>query len=415
MKKSLRSMTVSKNAWLLPAIGVALLLVGGCQTNPYTPNLFNPNYTSATPPTLTSISPTGSALAGVTTVTITGTGFSTNAAENLVFFSTAQATILQASATQLVMTAPILVADSVSVFATLTGSSRYSNAIQYKLVAAVSSFGDLSKTETPYGLTCDTAGNVYVSVVDNGTGVGIKEFSPAGVRSSFASTGGVTLFSNLKVGPGGAVYAARGLKVLYQIPAGGGTPAPWLYPGGGYAGGNIFDFDFDAQGNMWAAGNDVVITRIKSDKSFKTFPFVGDVKSVRVYSGYVYIAANTDTTSNIWRFPIVSSDSLGPAEKYFAFSTLYGVPGAVAYAITFSSDGYMYIGIDGPATILLVHPDKSWEPYYPGLFSVGSQQSVSFAWDAHSTLYLSRTGTTVSHTVTKINTQKTSAPYYGRQ
>ncbi|MEK6572545.1 MAG: hypothetical protein AABZ61_14320, partial [Bacteroidota bacterium] len=137
-----------------------------------------------------------------------------------------------------------------------------------------------------------------------------------------------------------------------------------------------------------------------------------NVRSLRVYNGYVYIAANADNVDKIWRFPIISSDSLGPAEIYFNFSEKYGVSGAGAYAITFSSDGEMYVGTDGPAGIILVHPDKSWEQYYPGLFQ---PQTLLFAWGSGSTLYLTRSGTVASHTIFKVNTQKTSAPYYGRQ
>jgi streptogramin lyase len=208
------------------------------------------------------------------------------------------------------------------------------------------------------------------------------------------------------MGPGGYLYAARIVAAIYRIPPGGGTAAPWVIGGLG----TVFDFDFDSQGNLWGCGNAAVISRVKPDLSVKTFPFVANSRTARVYNGYLYVGALLDTVEAIWRFSIVSADSLGPAEKYFDMSA-YGVPGTGANAITFSSDNYMYVGINGPDGIIQVHPDRTWERYYQGLF----QPTVGyFAWGKGSDLYSCNQNSGAT-SLKKINTQKSSAPYYGRQ
>ena len=394
----------------IACVSVFMLEFGGCK-NETTPSLFDPNYKGKPAPTVSSIAPT-SGLAGLTTLTITGSNFSSTKEENSVLFDAVTAQVLTATATQLTVRAPNLPKDSIKVKVTVFGAEQFSNIVLCKLEAAVAEFGNIQSNEEPWGIACDKDGNVYVSLISAGIAAGIKKFTPAGVRSDYAPAAGILKFSALKFGPGGYLYASRGLRALYRIPPGGGSPALWLAPSSGI--GPVYDFDFDAQGNLWGGGNDVAIYRVKPDpdKSIKAFAFTGNVRSLRVYNGYVYIAANADNVDKIWRFPIISSDSLGPAEIYFNFSEKYGVSGAGAYAITFSSDGEMYVGTDGPAGIILVHPDKSWEQYYPGLFQ---PQTLLFAWGSGSTLYLTRSGTVASHTIFKVNTQKTSAPYYGRQ
>ena len=409
MKKFPRNI-VAPHVLLSFGFGILGLFLMGCPENPSSPSLYDPNYTGKPAPTLTGISPSTGALAGVTTITLTGSGFATSLADNYVFFDALQANLQQVTATQVVLTAPILPKDSIRVVVTVKGSAQFSNAILYKLDTAVTVFGSLATTEEPYGVTCDSSGNLFVSMTNSGSGVGTKKFTPLGVRSDYAPSAGVAAFSALKVGPTGILYGSRGPRALYQIDPVNG-PSVWVGPASGV--GSISDFDFDALGNAWGGGNDVAISRINKNKEVKLFTVnVGDVKSVRVYNGYLYAAATTGTSSDIWRFQLISADtSLGTAEKYFAFSTQYAAS-AVPFAITFSSDGYLYIGTDGLDGIILVRPDKTWEPYYPGQFK---PQTLTFGWGKGSDLFLSRSGSAATHVIVKVNTQKSSAPYYGRQ
>lgn len=389
----------------------ALVFFAGCKQDA-PPSLYSGAGGGGPAPTITAINPPGVALAGVTVMTIDGTNFSPVKEYNQVMFDATPGTVLTATASQLTVVPPILVKDTVMVKISVQGSSLFSAARQYKLAAAVAEFGVVPNvSEDPYGIACDTAGNVYVSLVltVNGTGVGIKKITPAGVRSDFSTTPGVTKWSGLKVGPGGVLYAARSLPVIYKIPPTGGAAAIWVAPSSGI--GRVDDFDFDAAGNVWAGGSGTKIYRVKPDGTVKGFDYVGNVRTLRVFSGALYAGGNNGTIEGVWRFPIVSTDSLGPPTLYFDNSAKYAPASPAVTALTFSSDGDMYMATDAADGILVVKSGGSSLPLYPGLIS---PTTLAVTWGKGSDMFVSRQGS-AAHRIIRVNTLKLSAPYYGRQ
>jgi hypothetical protein len=128
---------------------------------------------------------------------------------------------------------------------------------------------------------------------------------------------------------------------------------------------------------------------------------------LRVYDGYLYFAALTDAGEKIWRAQI-SSSGLGTPEIYFNYAAAY--PTNIPLAITFSSDGILYIGTDSPDGVLVVNPDKTYSaPYTVYRASFGTGLSF-FAWGSADDLYCS----TSDGILLKLTIRgKTSAPYYG--
>jgi hypothetical protein len=408
--------TFARTTLLLVILVLGLVLVSGCE-NPQTGSLYDPGATSPKPqPTITSISPQ-SGLAGVTTITITGTNFSTTKEENSVLFDATAMQVLTATTTQLTVKAANLIKDSIGIRVQVTGADLFSNKVLCKLEAAVAEFGKLDLLDEVWGTTTDATGNVYVSLVTNGTGMGIKKFTAAGVKSDYAPSGGVTKWSSLKMGPGGELYLARILKAIYKIPAGGGSPAVWAAFGNL---GTVFDMDFDQSKTLWAGGNNASVYRILANKNVMAFPFAANVRAVRVFGNYVYFGGlvTADNAEKVVRFKIVSSDSLGPQEDYFNLTTspLGGGTKAI-FAINFNTDGDMYLGTDAADPIIIVHPDKTAEVLHPGVLSPAMH---IFASGVGSTLYAVK-GTSasgavgVSGKIYKINPLKTLAPYYGPQ
>jgi hypothetical protein len=395
-------------AYVLCALPLVVFWAG-CE-NDTTPSLYDPNVTSQPDPVISSITPAGGWLAGVGTITITGSNFAANKVDNLVYFNDVVAEVVEASPTQLKIKSPVLVKDSIQVKISVYKAPRFSNTVLYKLQAAVSELYAFKTFEEPWGIACDAEGNVYVSLVSNGVGAGVKKITPDGVLSNYAPKGSETKYSALKMGPNGVLYAARIQRVIFQIPAGGGTPAVFASTGLG----TIYDLDFDAEKNIWAAGNNDFIYRVKPDKTIKAFPFRANVRSVRVFDNYVYLAGNRDGQEKVWRLRIVSADELGPEEEYFDFSTIpAGAAGAGIYAITFAADGDMYLGTDANEAIFVVHSNKTYEPLYAGLFS---PKSLLFAWGKGTELYVTRERAgTSTQMIVRINTLKNGAPYYGRQ
>jgi len=148
----------------------------------------------------------------------------------------------------------------------------------------------------------------------------------------------------------------------------------------------LFDLDFDGDKNIWAGGNNTNIFRVEPNKTVTTYPFVGAVRSLRVYNGFLYFSAKTDAGDKIWRAQI-SGAGLGTPEVYFDFGAFY--PNASALGITFSSDGVLFIGTDGPARIVVVQATKAHGAPYMTYSALVSPACNSFAWGSGENLYAS--------------------------
>lgn len=395
---------------------MAIGFVSGCKVDPPA-SLYDPNYADRPAPAITTIDPPAVALAAVTTITITGSNFSPDKTLNQVYFDDTPGTVMSASATQLTVISPILIKDSVAIRVSVMGATLFSNIMYYKLAAAVAQFGvDPQVNENPYGIDCDTSGALYASLLktSDGSRIGIIKFTPAGARSSSPYSpppaAPVLKWSAIKMGPGGVLYAAWGVAALYRIPAGGGAYAFWPVSPSGVLG-SVNDIDFDASGNLWAAGNGTKICRVTPAGTVKAFPFTANIRAVRVFNGALYIGGLQGTTEAVWRSTIVSSDSITPPALYYDNSAHYAPQNPQVTAITFAIDGDMYVGTDATDGILVVKPTGAASALYPGLLG---PTPLAFAWGAGTELYASRGGGTLNR-ILRINTLKQGAPYYGRR
>jgi hypothetical protein len=409
-------------AYMLSAISIVGLFAG-CE-NDTTPSLFDPEAVSRPDPVISSVTPPDTfAVAGV--VTIAGSNFSAVKEENLVFFDDELGAVLEASPGRLKVQTPNLVKDGVALKIAAYKASKFSNIINYNLGAAVAPPYNFTPVEVPWSIACD-AQNVYASMVVSAVGIGVQKFAADGARTDYSPkpSGTPTRYNGMKFGPNGFLYGVTFERRILQIPAGGGNPVNWVVLPNTSV--RLNDLDFDRQHNLWTAGS-LDLHRIRLDnKNVKSFPFAGTVRSVRVFNDAVYLAGRRDDAEKIWRVPILSADEVGPEEEYFDFSAKYT---GTVLAITFAADGDLYIGTDAPESIVLVHPDKSSEALYDGLFptpalafvrvSLFPTPALSFAWDTGNFLYVTQQANPnanpkIPQTILKVNMQKKGAPYYGR-
>ncbi len=395
---------------------MALAVFSGCKKAEPT-SLYDPNYAGKPQPVITTVSP-AVARAGIEEVVINGNNFSATPSENFVYFDNIKAAILSATATQLKVLSPAIVKDSIRLKVAVFGAEKFSDIKYYKQISVVDEFGGLQSNEKPGGIACDTAGNVFASMAKNDLGDSIKMFTPGGKRTSFApAVSGLDNWSALKVGPGEKLYACRNQRALYTISK---NSEPALFAA--VTGAKFFDLDFDKYGNIWTGGADTLVYHIKQDQTVQSYSIKDgkviksenvNFRTFRVYNDYLYFGGKVDSIEVVYRAPITPAGDLGVVEKYFDLSAQpgYGYNGPGVYAITFNSDGEMYLGTDGDDAILLIKPNKAVSVFYKGILF---PMSSSFAWDKGSYLYVSRSGIIASRTIIRINTYKTSAPYYGR-
>ncbi len=390
---------------LLPL--VSIIIFYSCAEDPY-PGLNDNLPASGQKPVITSISP-AVALGGVTVVTINGSNFSAKPEDNLVFFSGALADVLSASTTQLIVKTPFVAGDSIFIKIAVSKAVDFSDTLMYKVLEAAPELYGFQSFEKPYGMTVDNNNNVYISLTSAGLGAGIKKITPTDSLFDFAPKGAETFWSSLKIGPGGILYAAKDTRGIWKIEEGVAVPnQPYILTP---TGSRIYDFDYDINGNIWAIGNNSNIYRVTPGLTVTPLAFTANLKSVKVFGSALYVAGLKDGIEGVWKIPIIGNDSLDISnnELYFNLSDVYN---GKALAVTFAEDGDMYIGTDAPEAIVVVHPDKSYEPLYPGIFLPPTE---NFCWGTGTKLYATRYDLAgATQTVLVIEMQKQGAPYYGR-
>ncbi len=412
-----------------------VLSLNGC-TKVNSPSLYDPNFKSLAQPVVDSLSPAGSAYAGIDTITVYGKNFSANKDSDGIYFNSTNiynTGLISASTTKLVVKAPAVSGDSVQIRVWVLGAVDFSATYKYKMIAVVSSFstkyGIFGSGETAFGITVGKDDSMYVSLSNSNLGTKDEGIYRIGTGGSRAASGFVLPTTSnidwpaIKFGPDGNIYAVKGNKAIYQLKSGQTNPGGTAWLASFTPAATSFnDIDFDATNNhyMWAVGNNKNIYRVDiDDKSYKAYPFVGNVRSVKCSNdGYLYFAATggvigstTYPEGQVYRAPIVS-DSLGTPEVYFDINTVQPVGGNNIYAIALSTDGTMYAGVDSADYMIVVHPgavvEKRFLPYIAS--GVLKSPCKCFTWVGPN-IY----ATTAAGEILKIVVNKEGVPYYGIQ
>lgn len=371
----------------------------GCSED-ITPTLTEFSAASLPTPVITAVNPPTEALAGVTKITITGSNFSSTLKNNLVYFNGVPGTVISSTPTQLELTSPVVISDSVLIKISIIGSEKFSNVFSYKLKAASAEFYPFNPKifEVPYAITLDNSENMYVSLKDLGT----KKINTSGVLTGFAPKGPETFFRSITFASDNAIYAVRGgIRGIYRV-AENTAPAAFVASAQGITD-NVNSINFDESRNvLWAGGNTGIIYRITLSKNVKKFNINGTINALRVAGNDLFVAATTDKEV-IWKMPIISADSLGTPELYFDLSTQINSLIKII-DLVIAQDGDVYVGTDKTADpVYVIHPDKSFEVLYPGLIN---SSAYSLVWGNGNFMYMTNIVGGVNTTVLKIDMQK---------
>lgn len=398
-----------KHILIALVISLAISFVS-CNDEP-APSLYQQLDKGATP-VITSVIPEKQALAGVTEVVINGSNFSTNKDDNFVYFGTVKATVLQASATQLIVKAPALVKNDLDLKIAVQGVENFSNVIKYSLLEAVGVYYAFVKAvENPITVTVDNNENVYVYLKD----AGIRKITPDGKISNWAQKGAESFFFDMKFGPNNVLYGTRNLRAIFSVEEGKAPTTFVTFP----TGISIIALDFDANKNIWCAGSGPSLYSVTPAKVTTPFDIDYIASAVRVYDGYLYVAGKKATEEAIYRYKINSNTSLGPKETFFDIGKAYGLGKVNVGGIAFSKDGEMILGTNQKDAFILVKNGTA-SSFYPGLIL---PEVKSLMWGTKNNLFYTRevvetssSGTvTVYNTIVRVDMQKLSAPYFGRQ
>jgi hypothetical protein len=381
------------------------------------PSLYDPGkYQFREDPVINNIDPPGSALAGVTILTITGKNFSELPGETNVYFNGVKGQILNVTNTQIQVKPPVVVADTVLVKVKVAGAINLSNTLIYKLTAAVVEVYkfDPNNGETPWAVAFDNSKNMIVSV----EGKGVWKFEgEANPNKTYIPKGAETKWNTLRQFSNGEIYATKSLRGIWKLTQGVTPPnAPWVATPSGTV---LIDFDFDQNINLWAVGSNNSIFKIKQDQTVTQYPFQAQLRAARVFNGSLFVAGLKAGVEGVWKIPIDANGNLGTEELYFNMTSNF--PGVKINSMTFSADGDLFLGTDRTSDpIIIVKPDKSTQTLYEGV--IPAKNIVSMFWPDGNFLYVTREAERDAtsgqikrtQTVLKIDIQKPGAVYFNQ-
>ncbi len=393
---------------------LTLIYLNGCK-NDYPPSLWDPNIEAKPDPVITDIEP-DSTFGGIGIIDILGKNFSDNVNENSVYFNGEKGSVLEASSSVLKVKVPNIYGDSVKIQLRVVGALLFAEYYPYKLGRVAIEYGDFTEYDDAYAMALDKEENLYVSLMQDNKGKKKKivKVNTAGERSDFASTL-LDKASGMRMGPDGSLYYVNLLTAVLKVAPQGGTDAIYkVLPGG------VYDLDFDQNFNIYLAGISSKVFRIKPDKSAAVVANYDKIsfRGVRVFNDYVYLIGSytgSDSTrvqEGLWRNPILSAEGdLGEAELVFDWRKHFPDYNLLSMAI--AKDGDILLGTDGAETIIVLHPDGSFEPLYPGVLEPPASVMV---WGNGNYLYVNRRSVDgAKKRIIRINLLKEGAPYYGRQ
>jgi len=277
-------------------------------------------------------------------ITIKGSGFAARPEFNFVAFGTKVAPVLEATANELKVKAPLFNGDSVKVRVGVRGSELWSNSLDFVFTALAPELID-EEIVWPNGVDVDADGNVYVGSAADGI---IYKITPEGEKSEFAE---VPVNGSIRFGPQQYLYACvKGESKIVRVSPDGGTvedvvelDAEPVY------------FDWDADRNLYIVGNDVGIFRLDPSGGLTLQDSVGSPKSCRVFGNHLYV-------TNIWdgqilRYEITPGGLTGKEVL---------LEGDSPVSLELDAEGTLYYTLAWEGSLSLEKADGSDEVMYEG-------------------------------------------------
>jgi hypothetical protein len=399
---------------LFSPILIIAIFFTSCDDDQYPEDIWDPNDQGAPTPIITSISPADSAFAGSDIITIYGENFSSNENDILVYFNSEFGEILGVSKTEIIVSPPNILADSINIKVSVKGAFLFGEYDRYyTLYPRIIKYGNFDPfVESAWGLESDNDENLYVglSVLPEGD---IEKLSPPDAErdSSFIHSMLPTP-SSMRIGPNNDMYYLDSFyPYLIKQNLFSGSPSFSELPG------NIADLDFDVNGNLYCGGSGNAIYTVQTDLTSTTTADYSEINivAIRVYNGYLYVAGNylgedeEIPSMGIWKNQITSSSgSLGEKELVLDWIETSGSDSKIT-CLTFDETGKMYISSDGNIGVATVDVDGSFDLLYP---KIVFGPIVKMTWGAGNYLYLNYRGS--SRAIYRLEMSVFGAPYYGR-
>ena len=202
-----------------------------------------------------------------------------------------------------------------------------------------------------------------------------------------------------------AIYGVRGVKGIYKVVK-NTAPATFVSSANGIVD-NLNDIEFDFSRNVfWSCGADGYLYIVTLNKNVKKYQMSGNISAIKNGGDNLFVAIrDTNNQELVWKFPIISSDSLGTAELYFNFTQNVDSIAKMT-DLALDQDGNLYICSNKQSVAMyIVRPDKSFSEFYSGLIA-GS--IYSFKWGPENVAYFTNILLDINTDVWKVDMKKLS-------
>lgn len=389
---------------ILLALIPGLILLAGCEYE--NPAGIYP-ITSASNPTITAVTP-DSAVNGITQIKITGQNFAPMPNQNFVYFGTTAGQVIQANPTEIIVQRPVDISGTFTLKVVARDAFMLDEYGPYKLEPGVVQIGIFSKYNS---IAVDLAENLYAELDKI-----VYKFSPDGGVTQY----GTTSFSSsaMRPGPGGQLYIQkRDNPDFFAIPAGGGEAVKI-----GRIKSRVSFFDIDTEGYLYSGGsaNGLYVTKpdFTVSAEFPGYKNAWAIKAVRVFNGFLYVAADTILKvpdyhySRIWKHELKGAGQLGERIDVLKWANAGVYSETELLDLTFSADGILYLATTHTNPIAMLQADGTLEPLYPGLLETPATQIF---WGTRPYLYQNRVGRIDDESgLYRIIIGQAGAPYHGR-
>jgi hypothetical protein len=404
----------------------AMLAFTACEEPDYPDSIFNPDDPGKPTPVIAAVNPPDEAYGAIAqkkTVEITGQNFAASVEENLVYFGSSLATVLEASPTRLVVEPPANFSDSLRLRIDARGAflfGDYKNADgswhYYTLLNPVSKPGSYNSEDANATslITMDASGNLYMI-----RGKTVDMVTPDGVRSTIGEVLTPNALGNARGGNFGELYytfTKYFIKTVIDTAAGTSTHERQNI------GVNLRDLDFDSEKATWLVGEKTIL-RANPDEIVAETVYENEniiFMKVRYFQNALYMVGEEKQEDGsklvkIYRLPIdpAAGTAAGSLEVLGNWSaTEYGQKSITV--LEMNAQGKMYIGTKSLPLMSFDPATGLGETLYPKILSRYIATRMIFGNDDH--IYINTFADSGSDywTILKVRIFENGAPYHRR-
>jgi len=337
--------------FLLTSIGI---IITGCEYDVAEPQWDTGEFKEPQrKPKINSIDPSA-VVPGVNTITINGENLDivpdSSILLDVVGVTVVPPEIIEKTSTAITIRRPNLVTDS-CIVKLIPDSGLVVKSSPIKIDQVIEPFGSFLDNFPIGGVVVDNSENIYVARAD--TSRTIFKVTPDGQKTTLGRA--TRLPAGITYGPEGQIYIFSANQRIERLNLETGQFTEWHRL---KTNRNLSMGSFDSNGYLYTCGNRIDLWVVAPDStSIETGlykPAGGDtIYSLKVHregaAEYLYLAVGSSSGRAIWRHTINADGSLSPRDQPFINLEGFATPRDIAFA----SDGKIFIGTDGPFSMLV--------------------------------------------------------------